>query len=164
MRLHLIRHGDANTSTRAWGSDGERPLTTKGHAEARRAGEALTIMGAEPDLVLTSPLVRARQTAEDLCAALGTGLVPNVTDVLAPGAEAATLIEEIATMYPGATEVVCAGHMPDMGHIAAQFAGPGGGRPFRLKTGTLIRIDLDGRETRIVWMMPPNVIRRLTRT
>jgi phosphohistidine phosphatase len=161
VRLHLIRHGDAHPSQVTWSGDDARPLSRKGHAEARRCGEALVRLGAEPDLVLSSPLVRARETAEDVCAALGTGLIPETTDVLAPGADPESLVSEIAIHHPGALEVVCTGHMPDLGYIAAWFATGTASRAFHLKTGSLVRADLDDRDVRLVWLLTPRVVKRL---
>ena len=164
MRLHLVRHGDAHPTGATWSGDDERPLSRKGHAEARRAGEALRLLGAEPDLVLTSPLVRARETAEDICEALGNGLVPEITDVLAPGADPDSLVGEIAIHHPGALEVVCTGHMPDLGYMGSYFGTGRASAPFHLKTGSLVRVDLADRESWLVWLLSPRVVKRLVGT
>jgi len=161
VRLHLIRHGDANHERATWSSDDRRPLSRKGHTEARRCGEALRILGATPDLVLSSPLTRARETADDICEVLGGGLVTEITDVLAPGADPESLVSEIAIHHPGALEVICTGHMPDMGYMAA-FFGTGQARaPLRVKTGSLIRVDLSDYDTRLAWFMPPKAVRKI---
>jgi phosphohistidine phosphatase len=162
MRIHLIRHGDANPHGRpTWATDDERPLSRKGRQESRRAGQALLALGAEPDLVLTSPLARARQTAEEVCTALGSSLEPVQTAVLRPGASAGPLVEEIAARHPESKEILCAGHMPDLGYIAARLVTGSAASPFRLETGSLVRIDLEAGEARLVWMLPPRVLRDL---
>jgi len=161
VRLHLIRHGDANHDRATWHSDDRRPLSRKGHTEARRCGEALRILGATPDLVLSSPLLRARETADDVCEALGGGLVPVVTDVMAPGADPDSLLSEIAIHHPGALEIVCTGHMPDMGYMAAFFSTGQLHTPFRVKTGTLIRADISDHDFRLGWYLPPKAVRKV---
>jgi phosphohistidine phosphatase SixA len=112
-------------------------------------------------LVLTSPLVRARQTAEEICAALGDGSSPVESAVLRPGATAGPIIDEISVRHPGTIEVVCVGHMPDLGYVAAQLGAGPDCQPLKLKTGSLVRVDLDGRESRLIWLLSPQVVRQL---
>jgi phosphohistidine phosphatase len=109
--LVLIRHADA-----APGSPDElRALTPEGHQQARRLGEQLRADGIEPDAVLSSPLLRARETAADL----GFG-APEPRDELAPGATA----EDVRAAVAGRGEtVIVVGHQPDCGQIAAALSG-----------------------------------------
>jgi phosphohistidine phosphatase len=109
--LVLIRHADA-----APGSPDElRDLTPEGHEQARRLGEQLRVDGIEPDAVLSSPLLRARETAADL----GFG-APEPRDELAPGATA----EDVRAAVAGRGEtVIVVGHQPDCGQIAAALSG-----------------------------------------
>jgi phosphohistidine phosphatase len=111
MRLVLVRHADA-----APGSPDElRTLTAEGREQARALGERLRRNGVEADAVLSSPLLRARETA----AALGLG-EPEATDRLAPGATA----EAVRKAITGRGEtVVVVGHQPDCGRIAASLTG-----------------------------------------
>ena len=107
MRLVLVRHAEA-----APGSPDElRTLTADGQDQARELGERLRVEGIEPDAVLTSPLLRARETG----AALGFG-EPEAVDALAPGATA----EDVRDAVVGRGEtVIVVGHQPDCGQIAA---------------------------------------------
>src|SRR5919197_5906877 len=111
MRLVLVRHAEA-----APGSPDElRALTSEGHEQARQLGERLRADGIEPDAVLSSPLLRARETATDL----GFG-PPEPRDELAPGATE----EDVRAAVAGRGEtVVVVGHQPDCGKIAAALAG-----------------------------------------
>jgi phosphohistidine phosphatase len=110
MRLVLIRHADA-----APGSPDElRALTPEGHEQARKLGDRLRADGVEPDAVLSSPLLRAQETAREL----GFG-EPEPHDALAPGATAAGVRAAVAER--GET-VVVVGHQPDCGQIAAALA------------------------------------------
>src|SRR5512132_2307889 len=68
--LYLVRHGVAEERGDAWPDDSKRPLTDDGMARMRKAARGLARLGVGLDLVLTSPLVRARQTAEILAGAL----------------------------------------------------------------------------------------------
>src|SRR5919197_4845087 len=116
MRLVLVRHAEA-----APGSPDElRALTAEGHEQAQRLGEQLRAEGIQPDAVLSSPLLRARETASDL----GFG-PPEPRDELAPGATE----EDVRNAVAGRGEtVVVVGHQPDCGKIAAaRTGGPGPG-------------------------------------
>jgi phosphohistidine phosphatase len=111
MRLVLVRHAEAAPGT----PDELRALTPEGHEQARRLGEQLRADGIEPDVVLSSPLLRARETA----GALGFG-PPESVSALAPGATA----EDVrAAVESRGDTVLVVGHQPDCGRIAAALLG-----------------------------------------
>ena len=114
MQLYLVRHAEA--------ADGEpdelRPLTAEGRRAARTLGERLAADGVVPDAVLTSPLLRARETGAEL--ARPAGLEPEPDERLAPGATAESVRAAVAER--GETVVVIA-HQPDCGRIATELAG-----------------------------------------
>jgi phosphohistidine phosphatase len=114
MQLYLVRHAEA--------ADGEpdelRPLTADGRHAARTLGERLAADGVVPDAVLTSPLLRARETGAEL--ARPVGLEPEPDERLAPGATAESVRAAVAER--GETVVVI-GHQPDCGRIVAELAG-----------------------------------------
>jgi phosphohistidine phosphatase len=90
-------------------------LTAEGHEQARRLGDRLRSEGIRPDAVLSSPLLRARQTAAEL----GFG-EPEPVEELAPGATA----EDVRTAVAGRGEtVVVVGHQPDCSRVAAVLSG-----------------------------------------
>jgi len=111
MRLLIVRHAEA-----APGSPDElRPLTAEGRGHARELGERLRAEGLQPDAVVTSPLLRARETA----AALGLG-EPQIDERLAPGATPDD-VRGVAVERGGTVVVV--GHQPDCGRAVATLAG-----------------------------------------
>ena len=114
MQLYLVRHAEA--------VDGEpdelRPLTAAGRLAARTLGERLAADGVVPDAVLTSPLLRARETGAEV--ARPAGLEAEADERLAPGATA----EDVRAAAGGRGEtVVVVGHQPDCGRIAAALTG-----------------------------------------
>ena len=112
MRLFIARHAESEPRR----PDELRRLTDAGREQARALGERLA--PARPNVVLTSPLLRARQTAEAIAAATGAALRSDAR--LAPGATAEALLEAV----DGAGEtVVTVGHQPDCGEIAAALTG-----------------------------------------
>ncbi|HET7572861.1 MAG TPA: histidine phosphatase family protein [Gaiellaceae bacterium] len=128
MRLLIVRHAEAAPGE----PDELRSLTPHGREQARSLGERLRDDGLVPDAILTSPLLRARETA----AALELG-PPAVDERLAPGATPAALRE--AARGRGET-VLVVGHQPDCGRAAAALSG--GPEPAFPPCGVAI-LDLD---------------------
>ncbi len=142
MKLYLLRHGIA--IDRIGGeisSDGQRPLTKEGQIETKRVAEALQKIGVKADLVVSSPLVRARQTAEIIFQVLAKGSEIQITDALAPGGTASDLYKFLSP-FSKANEIFLVGHEPDMSRLAGilLWAGPELYMPFK-KAG-LCRIDI----------------------
>jgi phosphohistidine phosphatase len=111
MRLYIVRHAEA-----APGSPDElRALTPHGHEQAHELGRRLRDEGVRPDAILTSPLLRARETGRDL------GLGESEPDErLAPGAT----VDDVRAAVEGRGEtVVVVGHQPDCGHAVAALTG-----------------------------------------
>jgi phosphohistidine phosphatase SixA len=114
MRLFLVRHAEAAPGE----PDELRPLTAAGRAVARDLGERLAL--EHPDAVLSSPLLRARETAEQIARA--AGLTPEADERLAPGATAEDVQAAIAGR--GAT-VIAVGHQPDCSAVLLALTGQG---------------------------------------
>ncbi len=112
MRLYLVRHAEAQPGT----PDSLRPLTPTGREQARELGELLAEAG--PSVVLSSPLLRARETAAAIAKAAGAEL--RVDERLAPGA----VLTDLLAAAEGLPEpLVAVGHQPDCGDIAAALTG-----------------------------------------
>jgi phosphohistidine phosphatase len=114
VRLYLVRHAEAASGE----PDDLRPLTAAGRGTARALGVRLAAEGVRPDAVLSSPLLRARETAAELCRALGCK--SEADERLAPGATA----DDVRAAVAGrGDEVIVIGHQPDCGEIAAELSG-----------------------------------------
>ena len=112
VRLFLVRHAHADPGE----PDELRPLSEQGRVQARAL--AVRLAAAEPDVVLSSPLLRARETAAAI--ARGTGAELRVDERLSPGATAASLRAAVAG---AAATVVAVGHQPDCSEIALELTG-----------------------------------------
>jgi phosphohistidine phosphatase len=133
MQLVIVRHAEAETGS----PDALRLLTAAGREHARSLGAQLLEQGVTPDVVVSSPLVRARETAAELADAFGLE-GPEIDDRLVPGASPADIRN--AVRGRGATVVVVA-HQPDCGRAAAAFTG--GPEP-ALPPGGYVRLELSG--------------------
>ena len=114
VRLVIVRHAEAASGE----PDELRPLTPEGRDAARALGRRLADEGIAPDAVLTSPLLRARETAQEL--ARPAGLEPEPDERLAPGATPEAV--RAAAEERGET-VVVVGHQPDCSRIVAALVG-----------------------------------------
>jgi phosphohistidine phosphatase len=115
MKLLVIRHGaamDQKEFARTGASDDLRPLTTEGEAELRRVANGLRGEVRTLSVLATSPLVRARQTAQIIADAFGMG-APEITNCLVPGASMEEF-EKWASAYSGDTVVAIVGHEPHL--------------------------------------------------
>jgi len=127
VRIFLVRHAEAAPGE----PDELRPLTPEGRAAARELGERLA--SQQPEAVLTSPLLRARETAEPVARA--AGLEAQVDDRLGPGADVESL--SAAVTGHGETVVVIA-HQPDCGEIVLALTG----QEVRFAPGGFVELDL----------------------
>jgi phosphohistidine phosphatase len=162
LELYLIRHGLADERGPEYPDDSKRPLTHRGVATLRREAKGLTELGVTFDLIITSPLVRTRQTAEAFAETLQGK--PNISssDALAPAGTPAGVIDEIVKHHKKA-RIALVGHEPNMGELAARLIGAKTPIPF--KKGAICRIDFDVLPPKgfgeLRWFLPPRVLRRL---
>lgn len=138
-RLYLVRHAPAEARGRAWPDDSRRPLTSDGRRRMRRAARGLRTLGVEFDLILTSPFVRARETAVILAG--GTSGEPRLVEEswLEPGATPSAVIGGLRA-YPRARRVALVGHEPDLGELAAWLVGATSAMTF--SKGAVCRFDV----------------------
>jgi phosphohistidine phosphatase len=155
LRLHLLRHAHAG-DPEAWeGDDALRPLTQKGRNQSERLGQFLEAQGVRPDVIVSSPKVRALQTAEIVAKALGMAV--RVDQRLASGfgtRELWALLDEL-----GAREPMLVGHDPDLSSLLGYLVDAAG---VSLRKGALATLDLptklgDGDAT-LRWLVPPDLL------
>lgn len=124
--IYLLRHGDAE---KGGGEDAARRLTPKGERQARNAGRALAVLGAELDACLTSPKARAADTARLACAELG--LEPEISEDLVGGSF------DARDLAAGRSEVILVGHEPDLSGEVGRLTGAN----VKLRKGGLVIVD-----------------------
>jgi phosphohistidine phosphatase len=161
--LYLIRHGIAEDRGEAWPDDGKRPLTAEGMSRLRKSARGLARLGVLFDVIVTSPLVRARQTA-DIVASVYDPRPPVVTaESLAGGAYNALMTD--LEKQARRTRIALVGHEPGIGELAARLAG------FRdrieFKKGAVCRIDVEALPAigpgTLRWFLTPRIMRNLRR-
>ena len=156
MELYFLRHGIAAEVGPSGSGDAGRRLTKEGVAKMRSVAHGLRRLGVRPDVLLSSPLVRAHETAEIVARELGLKL--HLAQELAPGCGLAQLFALLG-QHRAAVRVMVVGHEPD---FSAMVGGLTGGSRVLMKKGGLARVDLDLLEERagtLVWLLPPRVLR-----
>ena len=164
MDVVLLRHGIAvDRAAPDCPPDPERPLTPKGEERTARAALGLAKLGVRPEAVLTSPYLRARQTAEITARMLHGEARPVVTTAaLLPEASPRELLADLRSRRLGS--VLCVGHAPGLDEILAVAIGAPGEVTHLKKAGSaLLRWeDPDRRHARLVWVMEPRALRALS--
>ena len=154
IKLYFLRHGLADWPN--WDkADEERPLTAEGVRKMKAEAKAMERLDLALDHILSSPLVRARQTAEAVSDRLGLAVIE--TPTLAPGFTVRQL-RDLLRQYPEAKAIMLVGHEPDFSTTIAQLIG--GGR-VAVKKGGLARVDLDSLDPlrgELIWLIAPAVL------
>ena len=162
LELYLIRHGVAEERGEDWPDDSKRPLTPEGISRLQKAARGLTAIGVTFDQIVSSPLVRARQTADVFAQDL-KGKPPIATsDALAPAGAPPAVIQEI-TKHVRKARVALVGHEPNLGELAGLLIGAR--RPLEFKKGGICRIDFDMLPPKgggmLRWFLTPKMLRAL---
>ena len=144
MKLYLMRHAEAETSEQAMKQDLDRRLTEAGRLQARVAAnklkEKLAGGGEEIGAVVTSPYVRARETADIVATALGLDGKVFPEKALAPGADVSK-VKQLEDEYRDSGNLLLVGHEPDLGIIAGQLMRLNAARPLAKAEVVEIRLN-----------------------
>jgi phosphohistidine phosphatase len=159
LELYLVRHADAGDSSLWTGVDAERPLSKKGRRQAKALARTLKDLGLRVDAVITSPLVRAVQTAKPIAKATGVELL--VDERLGYEFGKRQLQALVGQLGPAMQRVVLVGHDPGFTDVATLLVGA----PVTMAKGALARIDLAERVVRagagnLRWLLPPDAVAR----
>lgn len=162
LELYLIRHGVAAERGKDWPDDSNRPLTPEGVARLRQVARGLNAIDVSFDQIVTSPLVRTRQTADVFSEDLKSKPPVVTSDALAPAGTPAAVIQEI-TKHIRKARVALVGHEPNLGELAAQLIGARS--PLAFKKGGICRIDFDILPPKgaglLRWFITPKMLRSL---
>jgi phosphohistidine phosphatase len=160
--IYLVRHAIAAERGDEWPDDSKRPLTERGIGRFKEVVRGLRSLDVGLDEIFTSPLVRARQTAELLAAGVDGKPIVKTLDSLAPGHAPATVMAQLAKTA-GRPRIALVGHEPGLGELAAYLIGAQRALPFR--KGGVCRVEVGGltgkRAGSLVWFVPPKILREL---
>ncbi len=162
VQLLLVRHAIAEQRGDEWPDDTQRPLSDEGRVKMTKQVKGLDAIGVRVDEILTSPLVRTRQTADIL--AHGLSGRPRVTELpaLAPGhrpKEVLTALEDFAKR----SSIAIVGHEPGMGELLAALIGARTPVPFKKGGVALVEVGMlppVAGSAALLWFLTPRVLRK----
>jgi phosphohistidine phosphatase len=161
-QLYFIRHAIAEARGDDWPDDNKRPLSSDGIAKMKRNAAGLLTIDVAFDVVLTSPLVRARQTADIVAAAFEDRPPIAVIESLSPGSSYQSLIDDLEK-HARRSRIALVGHETTLGEHAGRMAGSRQAFPF--KKGGVCRIDVDAlpptEPGTLRWLLTPKILRTL---
>ncbi len=154
--LFLLRHAHAGNPQRWQGDDADRPLSDKGRGQAERLGRLLAAIDEPPDLFITSPKVRAEETARIVAAAVGA---PVAVDARLTGPLDASVLDDILGAAGPVDRPCIVGHDPDFSELLGELVGLPG---LPMRKGALARVDLPGRAPAgrgiLRYLVPPELV------
>ncbi|MEO8125930.1 MAG: phosphohistidine phosphatase SixA [Bryobacteraceae bacterium] len=159
MQLYILRHGIAENG-KPGGSDADRALTAEGKKKLRETLRAVAKAGVAPELMISSPYLRARETAEIAMEVLGYREALQQADVLIPSTDPKPVWEEIR-LHKTVASLMLVGHEPLLSVLAAYLLGA----PsiyVDMKKGAILRIDVESFGPQphgiLKWMLVPKLI------
>ena len=161
MLLLIIRHAIAIPRGTPGIPDEERPLTPEGELKFREAAKGLAALVDRPDALLTSPWLRAKQTASIAAAAWGH-VEAKATAAFAGGSFEQQA--EVLDRYPRDATVAVVGHEPHVSELLARLLGSRNDDRLTFKKGGAALVDVPGplaEGGELVWFLPPKVLRKL---
>lgn len=163
MELYILRHGLAEERSHS-GRDRDRALTPDGRERTRSAGKALRKMDAGFDLVLSSPFVRAWQTAEIVVEELGCGNKLQKCEALSSGAPIEEVFDALKKVEGNYQSVLLVGHEPDLSQLISALLSGGPDLAITMKKGGLAKLSCmttDPGSARLEWLLTPKHLCRL---
>jgi phosphohistidine phosphatase len=160
MNLYLLRHGIAvDPSVAGFAKDAERPLTPKGKRRLRQIAGAMGVLKISFDVILSSPYVRAKQTAEIVAKSLKRLKQLKISDELTPGGNPKLLIQQLNELRPRPKNILLVGHEPYLSKLIALLTTGNTNMEIDLKKGSLCKLEAEtlryGRCAMLVYLLAP---------
>jgi phosphohistidine phosphatase len=165
-RLYIVRHAIAVPHGTPGVAEEDRPLTPDGINKIEKAARGLRALESVPDLILSSPLPRARQTADILVCTLSKNIPLKMSDALAPGGSRTELYREIFEQRE-LDSIMLVGHQPSLGEVAGEIAWGSVEQYVELKKGGACALELEALRPKprgsLLWLLTPSILRQLGR-
>ncbi len=165
MRIYLIRHSNAvDPGTPGYEDDSQRPLTERGRDKMNKIASSLKKMKVKPDLIVSSPYVRARQTAEILAKVMKYKRNICFSDTLIPMGDAGELIGEVNEKYD-VDELVLISHEPFISNLVGALTAGNPDIAVNIKNGGVCCLSADDlhmeRTAVLEWLLTPKILSAL---
>jgi phosphohistidine phosphatase len=160
MNLYILRHGIAvEPGTSGYEKDADRPLTPEGERKLLQIAEAMKALDLAFDLILSSPYLRARQTAEVIAEALKARKALELSDSLTPGGSPKKLVDLLNRLQPPPETVLLVGHEPYLSGLISLLVFGEATQAVVMKKGGLCKLSIEslkpGRCAALDWLLTP---------
>jgi phosphohistidine phosphatase len=160
MNLYILRHGIATDPTaHNFAKDADRPLTSEGKRKLQQVAEAMEALELSFDLILSSPYLRARQTAEVIAAGLKERKSLELSDSLTPGGSMKKLVELLNHLKPSPGNVLLVGHEPYLSGLISLLVSGDASFAVVMKKAGLCKLLTEslkpGRCAQLEWLLTP---------
>jgi len=160
MNLYVLRHASAGTSRANPKLDVKRPLDRDGKQQCMLLGRYINALNLQFDVIASSPLKRALQTASLVGTEIGYEAKVLVTEALSPAASFTTFKRFLEEMN-GRENLLVVGHNPNLEQFMSQLVGLNGRNGFRLRKAGMARFDLTKRPGTMYWMVEPRLLKSI---
>jgi phosphohistidine phosphatase len=160
VNLYILRHGIAvEPGTPGYAADADRPLVPKGEQKLLKIAKAMGALELAFDLILSSPYLRARQTAKIIAASSKPQKAVELSDLLTPGGSPRKLIESLNRLKPIPEQVLLVGHEPYLSDLISVLISGEPGAGITMKKGGLCKLSAEllryGRCAALDWLLTP---------
>lgn len=164
MKLYIVRHAIAFPHGTPGMAEDQRPLTDEGIKKMEKAAAGLKALEVAPDVILSSPLPRAWQTAEIVQSALGEKTKLRSFPALAPTGQRKEVYEGLLS-FEKLKSLMLVGHQPSLGEIAGEIAWGSAAHALELKKGGACAIEIERLASTprgtLLWLVTPSILRSL---
>jgi phosphohistidine phosphatase len=158
MFLYLMRHANAGLRRDNPLLDNKRGLVKEGKDQCMLMARVLSGLKVQIDVIVSSPLKRAMQTAQFVGTELGYDAKVEISAALGPGAEYSAF-QGLLAKYAGREGILIVGHNPNLFQFLGRIITGNGGAAIRLRKGSIARVDMDHHPPRLQWLLDPRSCR-----
>lgn len=160
MILYLMRHASAGVFRENPLLDAKRGLVKEGKEQCMLMARMLGALKVQVDVIVSSPLKRAMQTAQFVGTELGYDSKVEVSTALLPSASFAEF-QNMLSKYSGREGILAVGHNPVLFQFLGRMITGNGGAAIRMRKGSIARVDLDHHPPRLQWLIDPRSARAI---
>jgi phosphohistidine phosphatase len=160
MILYLMRHANAGVFRGNPALDAKRSLIKEGKEQCMLMARLLSALKVQVDVIVSSPLKRAMQTAQFVGTELGYDGKVEISSALAPSGTF-TDFQDMLVKYSGREGMLAVGHNPILFQFLGRLITGNGGAAIRMRKGSVARIDLENHPPRLQWLIDPRTARNI---
>ncbi len=158
MNVYLMRHANAGLSRENPLSDAKRGLVKEGKEQCMLMARVLNGLKVQVDVIVSSPLKRAMQTAQLVGTEMGYEARVEVSAALSPGADYPGF-QSLLNKYEGREGILVVGHNPNLFQFLGRMVTGNGGAAIRMRKGSIARVDMERHPPRLQWLLDPRTAR-----